>query len=119
MSMNDIQGVIMILAILLAIYLLARTIFLMVRWLVRKKPWVGEVLWWTTVLCGVAGLFGPRNGYISSIAVIGMIVLLLPLLGKVRWGKPSEDHAIEYPEPIDIIPEPPATNPRFDGWPYW
>jgi uncharacterized membrane protein len=95
MSMNDIQGVIIILAILLALYLSARTIFLMVRWLVRKKPWVGKVLWWTTVLCGVAALFGRRHGYISSIAVLGMIVLLLPLLGKVRWVKPREDWSQE------------------------
>lgn len=91
--MNDIQGVIMILAVLLGVYLLARTIFLMVYRLVRKKPWVGKALWWTTVLCGVAALFGPRNGsIISSVAVLGMILLLL---GKVRWVKPSEDDSQE------------------------
>jgi len=100
--MSDIQGIIMILASFLAIYLLARTIFLMVYRLVRKKPWVGRVLWWTTVLCGVAALFGPRHGSIfSSFAVLGMTLLLLPLLGKVRWGKPREDSLDEHTELFD------------------
>jgi hypothetical protein len=85
----------------------------MLSWWARNR--IRTALLLTSGVSFVAAILLSDKGLV----VIAVTLLLLPLLGKVRWGEPSEDHAIEYPEPIDIIPEPPATNPRFDGWPYW
>jgi hypothetical protein len=85
--------------------------------------------WWAknrirTALLLTSGVFFVAAILLSDKDLVGIAatLLLLPLLGKVRWGKPPEESLNVRTESYDEamgIHRIQSVNPMHDDWSYW